>query len=76
VTDRPGAPGSNFKKPKEKKQMQIYAITLEATAQRTITLAAGSLAEAEARAKDFFDFNDCMTDLSIVEAAAIEEASK
>ena len=56
--------------------MQTYAVTIQATAERTFILGATSLEEAEARGKDFFDFNDCMTDLSIVEAAAIEEASK
>ena len=56
--------------------MQTYAVTIQATAERTFILGATSIEEAEARAKDFFDFNDCMTDLSIVEAAAIEEAIK
>ena len=56
--------------------MQTYAVTIQATAERTYILGATSQAEAEARAKEFFDFNDCTTDLYIVEAEAIEEASK
>ena len=55
MTDRPGAPGSNSKT-KGEKQMELYAITIEAIAQRTITLAADSIAEAEAVAKNVFDF--------------------
>lgn len=58
----------------EEDQVQTYAITIQATAERTFILAAASQAEAEARAKEFFDFTDCMTDPQVVEAEAIEEA--
>ena len=54
--------------------MQLYAITIEATAQRTITLAAASLAEAQATALDIFDFPVEMMQLDIVEATQLEEA--
>ena len=56
--------------------MQLYAITIEAIAQRTITLAADSIAEAEAVAKNVFDFPVEMMELNIVEATPIEEAAK
>ena len=56
--------------------MQTYAVTIQATAERTYILAATTQAEAEARAKEFFDFSDCMTAPQVVEAEAIEEESK
>ncbi len=53
--------------------MQLYAITIEATAQRTITLVAASLAEASAVALNIFDFPAETMQLDIVEAEQLEE---
>lgn len=54
--------------------MQLYAITIEATAQRTITLAAATLEEAQAVALNIFNFPVEMMQLDIVEAAQLEGA--
>lgn len=54
--------------------MKLYAITIEAVAQRTITLAADSLAEAKAAAVNMFDFPAEMLELHIVEADELVEA--
>ena len=54
--------------------MQLYAITIEATAQQTIILAAASLAEAQATAKDLFEFNEAIRELVVIEAEQLEEA--
>jgi hypothetical protein len=53
--------------------MQLYAITIEATAQQTITLAAASLEAAQATAKFLFDFDEAIRELVIVEAEQLEE---
>lgn len=55
--------------------MQLYAITIEATAQQTITLAAATLEEAAITAKDLFDFDEAIRELYIVEAEQLEEAA-
>lgn len=54
--------------------MQLYAITIEATAQSTITLAAATLAEAQRLALNIFDFPAEPLELVIVEATQLEEA--
>lgn len=60
--------------------MHLYAITLEAVTQRTITLAAASLAEAEATARDFYAdfchrFPADAEQLHLVEAKQLAEAA-
>ena len=54
--------------------MQMFTITIEATAERTITLAAASLAEAQAAALNLVDIAPAMMEFSIVEAALVGEA--
>ena len=54
--------------------MHLFTITIEATAERTITLAAASLAEAESAALNLIDIAPAMMEYSIVEAALVEEA--
>ena len=54
--------------------MQLYAITIEATAQRTITLAADTHAEAKAAALNIFNMPFEMMQIDIIEVAQLEEA--
>ena len=55
--------------------MQLFAVTIEATAQRTITLAASSIAEAQATALDLFEFPADALDLQVVEATRLQGAT-
>lgn len=55
--------------------MQLYAITIEATAQRTICLAAATLEEAAAAALQLFQLPPDTLALEVVEAAELAAAT-
>jgi hypothetical protein len=67
VTDAQPNRWQNFQKPNREQSMKIFTITVRVTANRTITLAADSIAEAKEAAEELFD--------SLEEAEQIEKES-